>query len=260
MAIKKSRVRRSAEETRAVMLSAGVAQLEREGVQYGLEHLTLEAACSATDVPRSSSHAAWAIDDDYTPQTLYQKTVMQQWLEEREGLLFAEAAETALTEAFAEHGDGLSRGEIVRVAIQAAIAAAVEPDEHGVGSGFLSSDMALKHALASQPADERDPEVVEWVRTTEVEQRNKRVEDTYRRLADLLSMEPRKEYGDEAFQHLALAIAALTEGITMRHLVLPERDYATRSIRTDGSKIATTLLGVCVEALVEEFFVPIGEG
>ncbi len=236
------------------MLAAGVAQLEREGVQYGLEHLTLEAACLATDVPRSSSHAAWATNDDYTPQTLYQKTVMQSWLEEREGLLFAEAAETALTKAFAEHGDGLSRGEIIRVAIQAAIAAAVEPDENGVGSGFLSSDMALKHALASQPTGQRDPEVEAWVRTTEVEQREKRIDDTYRRLADLLGMKPRADYGDAAFEHLALAIASLTEGITMRHLVLPEREYATRSIRDDGSAIATTLLGVCVEALVDEFF------
>ena len=239
------------------MLDAGMAQLEREGVQYGLEHLTLEAACLATDVPRSSSHAAWAINDDYTPQTLYQRTVMQRWLEDREGLLFAAAAETALVEAFAEHGEGLSRGEIIRIAIQAAIAAAVKPDEHGVGSGFLSSDMALKHALASQPADERDPEVADWVRRTEIEQRAKRVDDTYRRLAELLSMKPRAEYGDEAFEHLALAIAALTEGITMRHLVLPERDYATRSVRDDGSKVPTTLLGVCVEALVDEFFEPV---
>lgn len=236
------------------MLAAGMAQLEREGVQFGLEHLTLEAACLATDVPRSSSHAAWATSDQFTPQTLYQKMVMQRWLEEREGLLFAEAAEGALVEAFATHGDGLSRGEIIRVAIQAAIAAAVEPDENGVGSGFLSSDMALKHALASQPVDERDPEVAEWVRVTEVEQREGRIDDTYRRLADLLGMRPRADYGDEAFEHLALAIAALTEGITMRHLVLPERDYATRSIRNDASAIPSTLLGVCVEALVDEFF------
>jgi hypothetical protein len=259
MAIKKSRTRRSAEETRSVMLDAGMAQLEREGVQYGLEHLTLEAAYLATDVPRSSSHAAWAIDDDYSPQTLYQRTVMRRWLEEREGLLFADAAETALLAAFTEHGDSLSRGEIIRVAIQAAIAAAVEPDENGVGSGFLSSDMALKHALASQPVDARDPEVTEWVRRTEVEQRTSRVNDTYRRLAELLSMRPRDEYGDDAFQHLALAIAGLTEGITMRHLVLPEHEYATRSVRKDSSPIPTTLLGVCVEALVDEFFEPIDE-
>lgn len=239
------------------MLDAGVTQLEREGVQFGLDHLTLEASCVEADVPRSSSHAAWALNDDYTPQTLYQRSVLQRWITEREGLLFATAAEESLTAAFEEHGESLSRGEIIRIAIHAAINAAMEPDEDGIGSGFLSSDMALKHALASQPVGRRDSEVEEWVRTSEIAQRDSRIEDTYRPLAALLSMQPRSEYGDDAFQHLALAIAALTEGITMRHLVIPERDYASRSIRKDDSVAPATLLGVCVESLVETFFEPI---
>lgn len=254
MAMKKARVRRSAEETRSVMLEAGVAQLEREGISFGLDHLTLEAACSVTDVPRSSSHAAWAIDDDYTPQGAYQRQVLRRWVEEREGLMFASAAEEALTKAFEEQGESLSRGDIIRIAIQAALEAAVEPDENGVGSGFLSSDMAIKHALASQPADERDPEIAAWVRDAEVEQRDKRVEDTYRPLAKLLELQPRAVYGELAYHHLALAIAALVEGIAMRHLVIPDRDYAGTTIRHGEVNAPATLLGVCVEALVDEFF------
>lgn len=254
MVAKKTRTRRSAEETRALMLEAGLEQLEREGVHYGLEHITLEAAWRVADVPRSSSHSAWAIEDEHMPQVTYQRAVLQRWLSDREGLMFATAAEQALTEAFEEHGDRLTKGEIVRVAIQAAIEAAVEPDGEGRGSGFLSTDMALKHAVASQPASGRDPDVAGWVRDTEVSQREKRIEDTYKPLGALLGIRPRPEFGEAAYEHLALAVAALVEGIAMRHHVIPDRAYATAPIRDDGSSVVATLLGVCVEALVDTFF------
>jgi len=253
MVTKKTRIRRTAEQTREVMLDAGMAQLESEGVQFGLDHLTLEAACAATDVPRSSSHAAWSIDDEYTPQALYQREVLRRWLDEREGEVFAEAAATALTEAFSRRGDSLTRGEVIRIAIQAAIEAAVDPGADGGGSGFLSTDMAIKHALASQPLDGRDPAVAGWVRDTEIGQRERRIGDTYRPLADLLGLRPRPEFGDDAFHHLAVAVAALTEGLTLRHLVLREFDYANRTVREDDSDVPSTLLGVCVEALVDLF-------
>lgn len=254
MVTKKTRPRRSAEQTRTVMLDAGMALLERDGVQFGLDHLTLEAACLATDVPRSSSHAAWSIEDDYTPQALYQREVLRRWLSEREGELFASAARNALIAAYELRGDALTKGEIIRIAIQAAIASAVDPGEDGGGSGFLSTDMAIKHALASQPPDARDPEVAAWVRETEVSQRERRIRDTYRPLADQLGLRPRPEYGQDAFHHLAVSVAALTEGITLRHLVVQDHDYASDSIRDDGSDVPSTLLGVCVEALVDLFF------
>ncbi len=71
MVAKKSRPRRSAQETRRVLVAEGLRQLELVGMDFGVEHLTLEAACALTNVPRSSSHAAWAIDDEYAPQALF---------------------------------------------------------------------------------------------------------------------------------------------------------------------------------------------
>ena len=65
MVAKKSRVRRSAEETREVLVAEGLRQLQVRGLQVGMDHVTLEVACANTDVPRSSSHAAWSIDDDF---------------------------------------------------------------------------------------------------------------------------------------------------------------------------------------------------
>ncbi len=44
----------------------------------------------------------------------------------------------------------------------------------------------------------------------------------------------------------------------MRELVLPELDIARKPIRPiEATDIPATLLGVCVEALVEKFFEPI---
>ena len=240
-----------------MLVAEGLRQLEQVGMDFGVEHLTLEAACAVTNVPRSSSHAAWAIDDDYTPQALFQRTVLKEWLTTREGTTFASAAEKALAQAFEEHGEKLTRNDIIRVAIQAALEEGLSPDEHGVGNGLLSTDMAIKHALASQPAELRDPEIVAWARDAERKNRAERIADSYRPLGQLLDIRPRAEYGDAAYEHLALAIAALTEGITMRELVLPDDEVATTEIRpSEGPGIPATLLGVCVEALVEKFFEP----
>ncbi len=113
MVAKKSRPRRSADETRQVLVAEGLRQLEEVGMDFGVEHLTLEAACAVTNVPRSSSHAAWAIDDDYTPQALFQRAVLREWLTSREGETFAGAAEKALARAFEEHGETLTRNDIM---------------------------------------------------------------------------------------------------------------------------------------------------
>jgi len=225
-------------------------------MDFGVEHITLETACASTNVPRSSSHAAWAIDDDYAPQALFQRTVLRQWLQTREGSIFAEAAQEATAHALEQHGE-LTGHEIARVAIQAALEVGLSPNDQGDGTGLLSTDMAIKHTLASQPASSRDPEIVAWASEAETKNRAERIDDAYRPLGKLIGLRPRSEFGDAAYGHLALAVAALTEGITMRELVLPELGVARSQIREEpASPIPSTLLGVCVEALIDKFFEP----
>jgi hypothetical protein len=258
MVTKKSRPRRSAEETRRVLVAEGIKQLESVGMDFGVEHLTLEAACAVTNVPRSSSHAAWAIDDDYAPQALFQRTVLQEWLTTREAATFADAAQTALAQALEDHGDGLSAHDIIRIGIQAALESGLQPNEEGVGSGLISTDMAIKHTLASQPAENRDPEIVAWARDAELANRADRIVDAYRPIANLLGLKPRPEYGEDAYAHVALAVAAIVEGVTMRELVIPELNVARASIRPLGDNgVPATLVGVCVEAIVDKFMMPI---
>jgi len=255
MVSKKSRPRRSAEETRQLLVAEGLRQLELVGMDFGVEHITLEAACAETKVPRSSSHAAWAIDDDYTPQAFFQRAVLQAWLASRGGNTFAAAVTVAVAEAAEIHGAALDRNDVVRVAIQAALEAGLPAGEHGEGSGLLSTDMAIKHALASQPAARRDPQIVQWACDSEMRNRTQRIADSYRPIGELLDMEPRAEFGEAAYEHLALAVAALIEGVTMREVVMPDLEVARASIRSPGpTGIPATLLGVCVEALVDKFF------
>ena len=116
---------------------------------------------------------------------------MRTWLDEREGLRFSLATEKALARVFEERGDSATSGDIIRACIQSVLLEATAVDDRDAGSGFLSTDMAIKHAVASQPPADRDPEVLEWVRRAERENRAARVADTFRPMAELLNMRPR---------------------------------------------------------------------
>lgn len=260
MVEKKARVRRTAKQTRQVLVDEGMRQLQLHGVQIGLDHLTLEAACAATDVPRSSSHAAWAIDDDYTPQALFQRTVLHAWLTSREDNMFAEAAQDALQELFERSSDA-SSSEIVRTAIQAAFFAGYGANGRTAtdGGAYLPTDLAIRYAIASQPGDERDEQIVEWLRVGELSNRADRIEDSYKPLGALLGMKPRPEYGDRAYVLFGIAIAALVEGIGLRHAILPELELDQPLVPTQPGGVDELLIGVCVDALVPAFFEPTDE-
>jgi hypothetical protein len=258
MVAKKARVRRSAEETREVLLAEGLRQLQDQGVHVGLDHLTLESACAATGVPRSSSHAAWAIDDDFTPQALFQRSVLKTWLLDREALIFAAASQAAVADAFERRGDELTRGDIIRVAIQASFSAGHNLQaEKADGGDYLSTDMAIRHAIASQPDGDRDEEILGWLQHGELKNREDRIADTYRPMGELLGMKPRAEYGERAYVLFGIAIAALVEGIGMRHAILPELELDKPIFPAVGDDEPTMLIGACCEALVDSFFEPI---
>ncbi len=257
MVTKRGRRRRSAEETRELLVAEGLTQLQNRGVHIGLDHITLESACAATDVARSSSHAAWANDDGYSPQSLFQRTVLRAWLTSQEDTLFADAAQDAVMKALDQWGEALTKGDIIRFAIQAAYLAGSTSDD-GAEGDFLSTDLAIRHSIASRPDSERDVEMLGWFQHADVDNRNQRIEDTYKPMGELLQMEPRPEYGESAYQHFAIAVAALTEGIALRRSVMPHLKLDDPIKDVPGENAPALLIGVCVEALVEAFFRPIG--
>jgi len=254
---KKTRPRRSAEETRELMVQHGLRQLEMDGVQIGLDHLTLEDARLGADVPRSSSHSAWSNSDDWTPQESYQRAVVERWFEVRQDRLFADASTEAIQRYLREADGNLSPHAIMRVAVQAAVDEAIAEDADGRSNGFLSTDMALRHALASQPSSQRDPEVLGWAQAGERFNQTKRIERNYKPLGEFLALRPRPEFGDDAYQHLAVAIASVVEGVSLRHVLFPALGLADEPI-VDGNPDdgPATLACICVQALTERFFEP----
>ena len=238
------------------MVAEGLRQLQERGVELGIEHLTLESAFLALEIPRSSSHAAWSIDDDYTPQETYQRAVLKKWLLERESSIFADSAREALMALYADPASPPSEGSIMRTAIQAAFAAGMGLTgaiERGDGD-FLSTDLALRFALISQSPPERDSEIEDWVSSGERTNRHARIEDSFRPLAQVMGYRPRPEFGERAFLIFAIVSAALVEGIGLRHRIMPEWELDQPLLETEEGEAPKELIGICIEALVPVFF------
>ena len=255
-----AKTRRSAQETRELMVAEGLRQLQNRGIEPGVEHLTLENAYSALDIPRSSSHSAWSIDDERTPQVTFQRAVLKEWLLERESTLFSDSAAVALTELYEATDGQPSSDSVIRTAIQAAFQAGLGEDGEGRTDGdYLTTDLALRFAIASQPPTDRDPEIEEWLRQGEVGNRQDRIEDSYRPLGELLGLRPKEEFGDRAYALFAIAVASVVEGVGLRHRILPELDLDKPLFEAADGEAPTMLVGLCVEAMVKTFFEPIDD-
>ncbi len=234
------------------MIEAGLEMLQAHGVTLGLDQLTLEAACIKKDIARSSSHAAWAIDDRFSPQEKFQREVVKSWLFDREGTLFADAAANAVAALF-ESGYKPTAQDIIRAGATAALEAGMKSAELGDGD-FLSTDLALRYAIASQPHAERDPEMLEWLSAGERANRQSRVEDTYKPFGKTIGYEPRAEFGDQAFEIYSILVASLVEGMSLRSVLLPEIDFVGPIMGTEKDRVPVNVLGACLEALLPVFF------
>lgn len=239
------------------MVEAGLEMLQEHGVTLGLDQLTLEAACIEKDIARSSSHSAWAIDDRFSPQEKFQREVVRSWLFDREGTKFADAAATAVADLFA-NGERPNQSDVIRAGAQAALEEGMRTNERGVGD-FLSTDVALRYAIASQPEDERDPEMLEWLSSGERANRKARVEDTYKPFAKTIGLEPREEFGENAYELYSVIIASLVEGLSLRSLLLPELDVTGIIAGTEGDRVPANVLGVVLEALTPVLFQQVDE-
>ena len=243
------------------MVAEGLRQLQANGVGIGLADITLENACVNADIARSSSHSAWAINDDYTPQVTYQRAVLKAWLLTREKSMFADAAQGELLELFADPDNPPSSSAIIRKASQAAYEAGygLRDDGERTAGDYLSSDMALRYAIASHPPERQDTEALGWLREGEVMNRRDRVEDSYKPFGELLGLQPKPEIGELAYELFGLAVAALVEGVGLRNHILPEMNLDKPLYPTPEGEAPAFLIGLCVEALVPVFFEPMTE-
>ena len=249
-----ARNRRSAEETRRLMVEAGLEMLQQHGLTLGLGQLTLEAACIEKDIARSSSHSAWAIDDRFSPQEKFQREVVKSWLFDREGTLFAGATADAVAKLF-EDGERPTPKEVIRAGGQAALDVGMRSAEQG--GDFLSTDLALRYSIASQPHGECDPDMLGWLSSGERSNRKARVEDTYKPFAKTIGYEAKPEFGDAAYEIYSVVVASLVEGLSLRSMLLPELEITEPISGTEEDRVPANVLGACLEALVPVFFNPI---
>ncbi len=248
------KMRRSAEETRELMVEAGAEILHQSGITIGLDHVTLEAVCRTKNIPRSSSHSAWAIDDRFSPQEAFRREVMKAWLFEREKRVFGDQ-ETSCVAETVEGTEPNTPLEAIRSAVDSSFERTLRSNAEGIGALF-STDLAIRYAIASQPLSDRNQEMLEWLNEGEQLYRDRMIEDVYRPLVDFLGYVPRPEFGKDAWSFFSVVVASLVEGVTLRAMLLPDLDFAEKIVDTEGPGAKTTALSALVEATLRIYFEP----
>ncbi len=240
------RPRRSAQETREVLIEHGLAALRDHGLSIGLDAVTLERAHVESDLPRSSAYAAWPSTVGRTPQQEYQREVLRRAIRER----LSDVQSTASTgEAVL---DALVPGATPVENLRAVVRVACEANfAIGVESQVWRLVMALQALVGSQTESNHDAELAEWLSATEVELRATSIESIYRPLSELAGFEPRPEYGERAWDLVAIGAGALAEGLVARNRLSGASKHLTEVDRNGES---WTLLGLGVEALLRQFF------
>lgn len=227
--------------------------LQRHGIEIGVDGLTLEAVCIEQDIARSSSHAAWAIDDRFSPQETFQRTVLQVWLRESEGTLFALAASEAISASLGEEPDKLPLA--IQRGIEAAFLEGVKRYEAGQGD-YISTDMAMRFAMASQLEEERDEDLFAWIQESEERNRQSRIEELYKPLAELVGVTPKPQLGEDAYAFYAMVVAALLEGFTLRRYLAPNYDCLTKVGPSEDGTYEQSVVAACIQAIVPVLFDP----
>ncbi|MBT8240961.1 MAG: hypothetical protein HKN94_16840 [Acidimicrobiales bacterium] len=244
--------RLSAEETRNRCVEAGLHQLAEHGLTIGFGAVTLEQAVKDSDVSRSSAYAAWSTDDDFSPQELFQRTVLKRAVAERT-ITIARTHEAAIevVERMPDAAPAALFRELCRVA-------------GGVNAKAVANSrswqlvVALRAVLNSNPDVERDDDLAEWMSESEELYRRDTIDAIYTSVAYILGLRPKPEYGERAYHYGEIAAAALAEGLGPRYF-MRSAEYLDGIERTndDGSTDEWSLFSIAFESIVLTFMEPI---
>ncbi len=246
------RKRLSAEETRDRLVRAGIDSIIANGMTIGLDSVNLEQAVVDAGVSRSSAYAAWSHDDQYTPQELFQRTVLRQAVVERkETIANTQSSVLEVIERMRDDGPRALLSELSRVA--GGLNARAVAD-----SRSWQLVVALRSVLHSAAPEARDHELADWVSESERLYREETIEGIYRPLTEVLRIKPREAYGDAAFHYGEITAAALSEGLAPRYF-MSSSEYLEGIVRPgcDGVEREWSLFAIVFEQLVLTFFEPI---
>ena len=236
------------------LIDAGVAALESHGVDIGLDHIKLADVITAAGVGRSTAYRSLA-DDDLAPQEVLHREMLAQILQRHHrqtnlGIVTEAAlAELERQRENLDSGDPDRRAHAVRSLIRVGGAASYHEVVVSVERSILiSSYGALRSSATSDWRHEalaRGEEVLASL-----------FGDLYAALSEIVGYRLRPGM---KMEHFSTAIAAMLEGLAMRHGVSPHLTGIERSTGLGGEVEEWTLFGIGFEGLYLVFFEPIPE-
>lgn len=220
-------------------------------MSIGLDAVNLEQAVRDADVSRSSAYAAWA-NEEYSPQESFQRSVLMHVMEDRKVSL--EAVTARSSELFTELHGTMPKRELMREIIREAAHSNMEATTDSMG---WKLSIALGAALHSAPADQRDEELVTWMNESAAVLQEYTIERLYKPLAKLFGLKPRPQYGERAYALGEVAIAAVSDGFSMRYW-LHTRSYldGLEHHAIEGGDANWSIYSMIFEQVVEMFYLP----
>jgi len=246
--------RLSAEETRQRLIDVGVELLCTHGMSVGLDAVTLEQAVRTADVSRSSAYAAWSTDDDYSPQELFQRTVLRQAVLDRNATI-GELQEV-VANVVATHADTMTPTELLREMIRVGGGTNIRSVANSTSWQLVN---ALRSILHSTSDGERDEDFASWMDEAEEDLRLDTIENVYKPMVELIGLTPRPEYGELAYQYGEISAAALSEGLATRYS-LSASEYLDGLTHPKDPDREWSLYALMFEQMVRAYFLPPGGG
>lgn len=236
------------EEVRRRLLDAARDRLKEEGVESGLDAVTLDGAIVDADVPRGMAYRIWQ-DDDRTPQDEFRRATVVDLLS-----IPATAGLPATRKVFekflTDHADILRDGTLHE-------RKQLFCESIRVVGGFnydslANSDnwklyMALRTAAITRP--HVDPALVEVLIAGE-DYLIEKYSELYRYVADAFRIQIREGV---TMAHFAAAAYAVNEGIATRMTSTPSRTGIPLPDAT-GEVKEWTLFAIALEAITDRFF------
>lgn len=231
--------RRTGEQTRALLLRAGMQMLLERGVSAGVQHIRLQDVLRRTGLTTGAAYRLWTDQADYH-RDLAVAMVRMRVIGSAEGM-------RAMVEQLV--ASGATGEEVLRAA---ALDYVRSSDLHADDPTDLLDAQSFRIALALRTTADTWPELTEASHARHRESIEAFAE-LYREIADAYGMRMREGLTIKDFTE---AMAALAEGFAIRSLERLEHPTYTLSGEDGMPAGEWTLLGLSVRALVTSFMTP----
>ena len=222
--------RRTIEQTRRVLLDAGLRCLQQRGVSIGLMHIKLSDVASEAGLTTGAAYKCWENQESFH----YDLGVAAMGWRKRQSIATSVEAIRGLVDHQAPWQ------EVIRVGCQAYLDSCIS-DPSFVTSIALRSSAGCHSALTDAARDRLTSAVTAFA-------------DLYAAMFAVYRRRLRDPYTMDEF---ALTIAALAEGYVLQVLSGVDHPRVSRAQRIAGVGADWSLFAVAMEAIVESFTEPI---